>query len=128
MVADRDRLGALKMRVAGHPRLGFLLGTVEDDQCERSDRLHRLQARVGDVEAERGRDLVVPRAAGMDPAADVAEQALNGGVDILVLGDEVFGTDGGERLFDLGELGIVEQSGGVEPTGVKPRRLDVVRE
>ena len=72
-----------------------------------------LFAGVGHVEPERGRDLVVPRAARMDLAADVAEQPLDRGVHVLVGLVEVVDRDRGEPRLGVVELGVGEQPGGV---------------
>ena len=62
MVAERDRLRALQMRVPRHRRRRFLCGALEDDiQHERTERGFRLRTCVRDVEPKRGRDLVVAR-------------------------------------------------------------------
>ena len=83
VMAERDRLRALEMRVARHRRLGLGLGEGEADESERVDRLPCLCARVEHVEPQRGGDLVVPRAPGVDLPADVAELALDRGVNVL---------------------------------------------
>ena len=83
---------------------------------------------VRDVEAEGRRDLVVAGAAGVDLAADVAEQALDRRVDVLVGGLEIVDGDPGEAPLDLGELVGREQPGCLEPRGVDQRSLQVVRE
>ena len=128
-MADRDRLGPLEMRVAGHRRLRLLLGAVEQTPGERRDRRPRLGGRVGDVEPERRRDLVVPRPARMDLPADLAEQALDRGVDVLVLGlDPAAAGDLGEARLGVGELGVVENPRRVQPAGVLRRRFAVVRQ
>ncbi len=86
-------------------------------------------ARVGDVEPERRRDLIVPRPPGVNLPADVAEQPLDRGVDVLVVRlDPAAGRDLGEPRLGVGELAVVEDAGGVEPPGVDGRRLAVVRQ
>ena len=104
MVAERDRDRALQVRVAGHRRLGLLGGAVENGAREASERLLGLGGGVRDVEAEGRRDLVVAGAAGVDLPADVAEQALDRRVDVLVGGLEIVDRDPGEAPLDLGEL------------------------
>ena len=127
---ERDRLCPLQMGVAGEERVGFALGEPQDDVREVGDPLPRLGACVGDVEAERGRDLVVPRTPGVHLAADRAEQTLERRVDVLVPGDEVgpLLADGGQPGVDLPQLGVGEEPRVVQPMGVHERRLAVVRE
>ena len=48
-MAERDRLRALQVRVAGHHCLGLRLGEREEDERERVDRLARLRAGVEHV-------------------------------------------------------------------------------
>ncbi len=76
-MAERHRLRALQVRVARHRRVRLLAGALEDRVRERDERSVRLGARVRDVEPERGRDLVVARAAGVDLPPDLAEQPLD---------------------------------------------------
>ena len=67
----------------------------------------------------------------MDLPADVAEQPLDRGVDVLVLGTLVApstAASSASRVLRLRELGVVEQPGGVEPARVQRGRLAVVRE
>ena len=93
---------------------------------ERGERRVGIGARVGDVETERGRDLVVPRPAGMDLPPDLAELALDRGVHVLVvLGDLL---DRREPLRHVGELRVVEDPGRMQTLRVQQRRLQVVRE
>ena len=70
VVAERHRLRTLQVRVAGHQRLGVLLGTVEDRTRERLDPASRLGAGVERPEPERGDDLVVAGPAGVDLPPD----------------------------------------------------------
>ena len=128
-MADRDRLRPLQVRVAGQRRLR--LGTCELEQhCrERDERVVRLGARVRDVEPERGGDLVVAGAAGVDLAAERPEQALDRGVDVLVgLLDDAVGGDRAQRQPHVVELLGREDARGREPLGMERRRLAVVRQ
>jgi hypothetical protein len=59
VVAERDRLRALQVRVAGHQRLGVLLRAVENHSGERLDSRNGLGARVESPEPKGGDDLVV---------------------------------------------------------------------
>ncbi len=85
-----------------------------------------LDASIGDVEPERGRDLIVSRAAGVDLPPDLAELGLEERVHVF--GSGVDRVEPAERLTHLGELAIVEDSRGVEPLGVQQRALHVVRQ
>ena len=118
VVAERDRDRALEVRVARHRRVGLLLGAVEDRGRERAQRLVGLGARVGDVEPERGRDLVVARAAGVDLAADVAEQPLDRRVDVLVGLLEVVDRDRREPRLGVAQL---RRRSAARPRAAAPR-------
>ena len=98
MMAERHRLAALQVGVAGKQRVGLRLGEREHDERERLDLPSRLGAGVEHVEPERRRDLVVARAAGMDLPAEVAELPLDRAVHVLVLGEVA-----GRVERDLGE-------------------------
>ena len=54
VVAERDRLSTLQVRVPGHDGLRLRLGEGEDDERERVDRLARFRARIDRVQ---GREL-----------------------------------------------------------------------
>jgi len=84
-MTDGDGLRALQVCIARHRRVRLGLGPVEHRAGEALDRFHRLPGRVLDVEPEGGRDLVVARAAGVDLAADLAQQAFDRRVDVFVL-------------------------------------------
>ena len=107
-MADRDRLRALEVRVPGHGRLGLGLGEVEHDVGEREDCLPGLRARILDVEAERGCDLVVARASGVDLGAERPEQALDRRVNVLVLLCYHVNTITREQALRLRGLGVGE--------------------
>ena len=118
VVADRDRLGALQVRVAGNaaspPRARRRRGP---SRAKRLDRGAAFARGVGHVEAERGRDLVVSRPACVDLASHRPEQPLDRRVDVLVLarGDLAFGSDFRETPLDFGQL-LVRR--GFRPRGV----------
>jgi hypothetical protein len=126
MVAERDRLRALQMRVPRHRRVCLLGRALEDDARERDERGVRVVARVGDVKPEGGGDLVVARASGLDLAAHLAELALDGRVHVLVGG--LGRRDLGERLPHLRQLVRIENARSVQALGVQQCRLNVVRE
>ncbi len=81
-----------------------------------------------DVEAEGRGYLVVAGAAGVDLPADVAEQALDRRVDVLVGRLELVDGDPGEALLDLGELAGREDARRLETRCVDQRSLQVIRE
>ena len=130
VVAEGDRLRTLEVRVAGHHRLRLGLREREDDERERVDRLARLRAGVEHVQAERGCDLVVARATGVDLAPDVAEQPLDRRVHVLV-GVEVpvrILCDLGQAGLDVVELLVRQEARRGETPRVLERRLAVVRQ
>jgi hypothetical protein len=114
-VADCDRLGPLEVGVAGHRRLRLLLGELQHGLREALDRCYRLEAGLADVEPQRCRDLVVPRPAGVDLPADLAEAALDQRVDVLVA----------RLVLELREhsLRLLQLVGGEEPGGLEPARV-----
>ena len=128
-MSDRHRLGALQMRIPRHWRLGFLFCPGENGHHEAADRGHRLEAGVGNIEPHGGRDLIVARAAGVDLAADGAEEPFDRRVDVLVVrlrssldGDPV------ERGLDVGELRVGEKPAFMQAARMNSRRKTVVRE
>ena len=125
---DRDRLRALQMRVARHRRLGFLLGAREHVACQPAQRAIGFEACILDIEPQRRSHLVVARAAGMDLPPDVAEQALDHGVDVLVVRETVRRGHRREDPLRLLELSAVEQAGGMQAPGMEPRAFEVVRQ
>ena len=108
MVSERHRLRALQMRVARHRRVRLLARALEDRVRERDERRVRLRTRVRDVEPERGGDLVVARAAGVDLPPHLAELGLD--VRVHVLGRGIDGVELRQRLTHLGELRVVEDA------------------
>ena len=129
MVADGHGLSALEVRVAGHRCLRVGIGAVEQGAGKDPDRSARLGTGVGDVEPERGGNLVVAGAARVDLPADLAEQALDRRVHVLVVGlDPAAGGDLGEPTLRFRELSVVEEAGSVQPARVDRGRLAVVRE
>ena len=129
VVPERHRLGTLEVRVAGHDRLGVLLGTVEHRTRERLDAFLRLRAGVEGPEPESGDDLVVAGAAGVDLPPDRAEQPLDRGVHVLVRVEQegaALARDSRQPSADLGVLLGGQETRGEEPVGVDPRPLAVV--
>ena len=127
-MAERHRLRALEMRVAGHQRLRVLFRAVEQHARESLDPRRCLGARVQRPQPERRDDLVVPRPARVDLPPDLAEQALDRGVHVLVGLLDHRRVERGEPRLDLRELLRLEDPGDGEPPRVQPRALDVVRE
>ena len=125
---DRDRLRALQVRVARHRRLGFLLGAREHVACQPAQRAVGFEACILDIEPQRRSHLVVARAAGMDLPPDVAEQALDHGVDVLVVRETIRGGHRRKDPLRLLELRVVEQAGGMQAPGMEPRAFEVVRQ
>ena len=126
MVSERHRLRALQVRVARHRRIRLLRCTLENRSRKGGERCFSLDAGVGDVQPERGGDLVVARASGVDLPPDLAKLGLD--VRVHVLGCRIDGVETAERVPDLGELRIVEDSRGVQTLGVQQRALHVVRQ
>ena len=115
------------MRVTGHQRLRFAAAELEDGAGEGLDAGDRLAARGLDVEAKRGGDLVVARAAGVDLAADLSEPALDRGVDVLVFRRGLAaGSDLREPRLREPELRLGQETGGVQAPCMDERRLAVV--
>ena len=126
-MSDGDRDRALQVRVRRHRRVGILVRAREHDVDEGTQRCDRLVARVLHVQPVGGHDLVVARAAGMDLPAERAEQPLDRAMDVLVVRLEVVGADLREPCLHLGQLGVVEEAGGMQPPCVEPGALAVVR-
>ena len=128
VVPERHRLPALEVGVAGHQRVRLGLREREGDERERVDLLVRLRARVGDVQSQRRRDLVVAGATRVDLLTERPEEPLDRRMDVLV-GLEDRGRverDLGEAPLHLGELVRVQEPGAVQPAGVLRGRLAVV--
>src|SRR4029079_4558759 len=130
VVAERDRLRALEVGVPRHDALRLGLGEREHDESEGVDRLTRLRAGIEDVHAERRGHLIVARPAGVDLAADVAEETLDRRVHVLVgleVGVRIL-SDLRKSRLDLLELLAVQAPCSRESTGVLGGRLTVVRQ
>jgi hypothetical protein len=126
VVAERDGDRALQVRVAGHRRVRLFAGAAEHDNGEPAQSLLGLGTRVEHVEPEGRRDLVVARSAGVDLPADLAEQALDRRVDVLVGLLEIVERDRRKPLFGVRELGVGEEARRVQPVRVEQRSLEVV--
>ena len=86
-MAEGDRLCALKMREAGHHRVGMRLRLFRERRLQRVKLAVDRVDRVPHIEAEIGRHLVVPRARGVKPpgrlADDLLQPRLHVHVDVL---------------------------------------------
>lgn len=114
-VGPADGLGLLKVGIARHDVINFLLGTSNRDLDQITEEAVQTAQLVAQPQAHVGSDLLVARAAGVQFAADLlandlAQTALVGGVDVLVVGLGLEGVgapflgDLLEAALDLGEL------------------------
>ena len=118
MVAERHRLRDLKMREAGHDRLGMLVGAFDQHALKPADGVCRFVAGVPNPQPEVGRDLVVARPRGMKAtggrADQLAEPMLDGHVDVLELDalwhavSLIFGGDLVEAFEDRGRVRVAD--------------------
>ena len=74
MMAERHRLRGLQMGEAGHHGRGMLQRPRHQRMLERRQRRIGLVDGVADIKPEIGRDLVVARARGVQPACGGADQ------------------------------------------------------
>ncbi len=91
VMADCDRLRALKVGVSRHHPACMPAGLGGESVDHPCDRRHELGCRDTAVQAEVERDLVVARAAGVQGGAgrrDLGEPALDSRVDVLVRVEE----------------------------------------
>ncbi len=88
VMSERDRLRDLKMREAGHHRVGMRLGLIDQRALKLAQRRVEAVDRAAHPEAEIGRDLVVARARRVQPSGGRADQfgepRLDIQVDVLV--------------------------------------------
>ncbi len=82
MMAEGHGLRGLQMGEARHHGSGMLQRAVDQRLLERGQRRVRLVDGVADVEPEIGRDLVVARARGVQPARGGADQLGQPRLDI----------------------------------------------
>ncbi|CAM5744773.1 hypothetical protein SHIRM173S_10772 [Streptomyces hirsutus] len=136
-MGEKHRLGVLEVGAAGHGRLRVGLGEADEGVLEVGDQAAERAGVVPQVHPEQGRDLVVPRAAGAQFAAEVGAEALQqaafqGGVHVLVgdgAGERAVGDvrlQPVEALDHAGELVLGEQARSVQHACVRPRTGDVV--
>ncbi len=84
MMAEGHGLRGLQMGEAGHHGAGMLQRAAHQRMLERGERGIGLVDDVADIEAEIGRDLVVARARGVQPARGGADQLGQPALDIHV--------------------------------------------
>lgn len=143
VMRQQHRLGPLEVRVArqahrvtvdaaGQGSVGPIGEHVDEAENQLGGRRHLAHH----VVAERGGDLVVARPAGVDLAADRADQlgdpAFDGGVDVLVGGDEVehagpvLHLDRVQATEEGGQLPLVDEARPVQTPDVRLGAGDVV--
>ncbi len=89
VVPDRDRLGPLQMRVAGHHPIGVGLGLDGERVDDARDQTHRLRRDSPAVKAQIECNLVIARTASVKRGAgrrQLGQAPLDGSVDVLVSG------------------------------------------
>lgn len=123
------------MGVAWHEVVDLGIGPGADDMDEVLEQCGEAVDFRTEVKAHIGRDLVVPRSAGMEFTSNGTDEfgqpAFVGGMDIFVCrtDDEgpvrPLGFDGRETFHDRLSLGGGEETGGFEGAGVGLRSSDV---
>ena len=136
VVSEQDRLGRLEMGRPGQDRVTVALGQSNERPFEPDDRVVELVDRPPQPEAEVGRDLVVPRPAGVELAGERTdpggERRLEVEVDVLerrVPGKRSgldLGTEPVEPPDEGGDLVVRQQPGSSEPADVGQRTGQVV--
>jgi len=84
VVAERDRLGNLQVREAGHDRVGFLFGQIEDGCLQAFELAADAVDLAAQIQANIGRHLVVARAARMQFFAGDADHVGQPRFDVHV--------------------------------------------
>ena len=118
MMAEGHRLGDLQMGEAGHHGVGVLFGQIEQGRLQALDQGQQFVDGGAQPQAHVGGDLVVARAAGVQPLAGVADQGGEAFFDVQV---DVFQV---ERPFELAGADFVQdlrQARCGSPPG-RPRR------
>ena len=89
MVAESHRLGDLQVRVAGHDRGGFRLGAVDQRLLQIAHRGIDPIDRAAEPQPQVCRDLVVPRARGVQPSRrrpyELSQSGFDVHMDVLAL-------------------------------------------
>ena len=109
VLAQPDGLRPLPVRVAGHDRGAVGPGAIDQREAERAHGVRRPIGGLHDPEPHRRLHLVVSAAARVHRRAEVAQQPLDGRVDILV-GRVRLDLDLAERSNDLLGQGPVDQA------------------
>ncbi|CAO0837738.1 hypothetical protein SMICM17S_04476 [Streptomyces microflavus] len=137
-MGEEHRLGVLEVGPAGHRHVRVGLREADQGALEVGDQAADDPGVVAQVHPEEGGDLVVPRPAGPQLAAEVGaealqQSALQRGVDVLV-GDgsgegavRDIGFELVEAVLHPGQLVLGEQARLVEDAGVGAGAGDVVR-
>ncbi len=136
VMAERDRLRHLQVRVAGHDQRGVARRLREQRALERRDELADLVDRGAQPKAQIGGHLVVARARRVQPLARVAgerrEPALDGDVHVLVVGRPLeaaaldLAPHAREAALDRRHVAPGEDGAGAEHARVGERALNVV--
>ena len=137
VMAQRDRLGPLQVGVAGQPVLAVALGHRQDLAQAAGEQLAGDRGPLGHVEGQVGGDLVVAGAAGVDlaadPADDLGQATLDRHVDVLVGGLEresrrprARPRPGRAPSSSSSSSPSVEHAGAEQGAGVRPGLADVV--
>ena len=138
LVTERDRLGALQMRIARHDGGAVRFGLRQQRVNQRADFAGERGRFVPQVEPDVERDLVVAAAGGVQPFADVADAArqfglhehmnvLRFGIDLQRAGFQV-AQDGVQRVDDPVGVGLGDDVLHAEHGGVRHRAADVLPE
>ena len=136
-MAEGDRLRHLQVRVAGHDRLGMLVGEVEKRALQGFQQRERLVDRRAEVEAQVGGNLVVARAGSVQPLAGLAGELDQAPLDVemhvlqrLRPGEGAgldLGADLREPLLDCLEIRLGDNPNRLQHPGMGEGSLDVVR-
>ncbi len=137
LVAQQHRLGGLQVRLARHDDVGIGGGLVDEGLRDVGNTGSHTPERPAQPHAEKRGDLIVARAPGPQPPAQlwadtVDQPAFERAVHVLVglrrrertVGD--VGVEPIEALEHRSEVGVGQQPRAVEHARVRPRRLDVV--
>ena len=130
VVRQENRLGVLEVGAPRHRRVTRRGGLSDERVCDVQDPAGQVPGLLTQVHPDQGRDLVVARAAGPQPAPELRpgpldQAALERGVHVLVVGAGDEGTRGHvgvqrvEGREHPGKLVVIQQAGGVQHPGVR---------